>query len=297
MRLWKINCMEDKYPGMWQRWYRDQCVAVGWCSKQGYQLSGPSNGKNEAGWKRARTALQQISRGDKIVVALRGHKVGRIGEVTGKAIADTEWEPLVPRSHDVPDGEMGRRILVRWDMTTGPDDREMVVSLQVDAQFTSGELRPTVSEIRSLTITRLARAMKDPSNWVGLLSHFDYERALSGYIAAYPHRLEDGLLPHPNKRIREYVFQDLSRSDVLLLDRNEVPVVVECKQGQPTIPDVEQLRRYLRRLQDETGQKARGILVHGGARKLRREVRMAANAKPQVEIVQYKVDVEFSRSN
>lgn len=297
MRLWKINCMEDRYPGMWQRWYRHQCVAVGWYSKQGYQLNGPSNGENEAGWKRARTALQQISVGDKIVVALRGHKVGRIGQVTDKAIADTDWEPLVPRSRDVPDGEMGRRILVRWDMTTGPDDREMVVRLPDDAQFTTGELRPTVSEIRSLTIARLARAMNDPSNWVGLLSHFDYERALSGYIAAYPHRLEDGLLPHPNERIRERVFKDLSRSDVLLLDRNEVPVVVECKQGQPTLSDVKQLRHYLSRLQDETGQKARGILVHGGARKLRREVQMAANAKPQVEIVQYKVDVEFSRSN
>ena len=22
MTLWKINCMEDSFPGMWQRWYR-----------------------------------------------------------------------------------------------------------------------------------------------------------------------------------------------------------------------------------------------------------------------------------
>jgi len=21
MTLWKINCMEDRFPGMWQRWY------------------------------------------------------------------------------------------------------------------------------------------------------------------------------------------------------------------------------------------------------------------------------------
>jgi hypothetical protein len=29
MKLWKINCMEDEYPGLWQRWLKHQCVAVG----------------------------------------------------------------------------------------------------------------------------------------------------------------------------------------------------------------------------------------------------------------------------
>jgi hypothetical protein len=41
--------MEDRYPGMWQRWYRHQCVAVGWYSKWGYRLAGKSNGEYEAG--------------------------------------------------------------------------------------------------------------------------------------------------------------------------------------------------------------------------------------------------------
>jgi hypothetical protein len=293
--LWKINCMEDRYPGMWQRWFRHQCVAVGWYSKWGYRLSDPANG--ERGWSRARRLLQQIQVKDHVVVALRGHRVGRLGQVTDKAIDDTDWDPLVPASSDLPDGEMGRRIFVRWNMTTGPDDREMVVALPAGARFTPGELRPTLSEIRSVSLDKLKETMNDPSNWVGLLSHFDYERALSGYIAAYPHRLEDGLLPHPNEKVRERVFRDQSRLDVLLLDRSEVPVIVECKQGQPTIGDLEQLRHYLRRLQDETGQKARGILVHGGARKLRLEVEQAASAEPKIEIVQYKLDVDFARSN
>ena len=30
--LWKIACQEDVYPGMWQRWFKNQCVAVGWAS-------------------------------------------------------------------------------------------------------------------------------------------------------------------------------------------------------------------------------------------------------------------------
>jgi hypothetical protein len=293
-RLWKINCMEYRYPGMWQRWYRLQCVGIGWYSDWGYYLSGPSE---ERGWSRARNALCQIAIGDHIVVALQNNRVGRIGEVTGKAIEDSDWDPLVPPSTGLPDGEMGRRIFVRWDMTVGPDDREMVVYLPEDARFTFGELRPTLQEIHSIALKDLKRAMNDPSNWVGLLTHFDYESALSGYIAAYPHRLEDGLLPHPNERVRERVFRDGSRLDVLLIDRNEVPVIVECKQWQPTVADLKQLRHYLMRLEKETKQKARGILVHGGSRKLHRDIIKTANQNPRIELVQYKLDVEFASCN
>jgi hypothetical protein len=209
--------MESKYPGMWQRWYVHQCVAVGWYSGWGYRLSGDT--EEERGWTVARNILNRIEIGDYIVVALSGHRVARRGEVTGKAVGDNTWNPLVPRDPLLPDGEMGRRILVRWDMLTGPDDREMVVLLPESARFTPGELRPTLSEIRSLNLDDLKNAMNDPSNWVGLWGHFDYELALSGYIAAYPHRLEDGLLPYPNGKIRERVFADGSRLDVILLDR------------------------------------------------------------------------------
>src|SRR6266702_2400544 len=38
MTLWKINCMEPSYPGMWQRWFKHQCVAVGWYSGWGFTL-------------------------------------------------------------------------------------------------------------------------------------------------------------------------------------------------------------------------------------------------------------------
>jgi RecB family endonuclease NucS len=137
--------------------------------------------------------------------------------------------------------------------------------------------------------------MNEPSNWVGL-SEFPYEKALSDYISAYSHLLEDGLLPHPNKKVRERVFRDRSRLDVLLEDRDEIAVIVECKQGQPSVDDVRQLRHYLKRFRREERQDARGILVHGGARKLREEVRRAAREKPVVELVQFSVGVNFFRS-
>lgn len=293
MSLWKVNCMENEFPGMWQRWFRHQCVGIGWGPGSGYRLDGPTKGG--IGWIRTRKLLKSISIGDEILVSLRGHRIARLGQVTGKAIFDSEWDPLVPPSRDLPEGELGRRLLVRWDLTVGPDDRDMVIFLPESARLSSGELRPTISQIRSQTSKRLITSMNDPSNWVGLLTHFDYERALSGYIAAYPHRLEDGLLPHPNERVRERVFGDASRLDVLLTDRNGTPVIVECKQGSPTIEHLKQIRNYMKLLHRETKIRPRGILVHGGSRKLNPEVARAAGKGRVVEIVRYSLDVDFTQ--
>lgn len=277
---------------MWQRWFKHQSVGIGWPPQDGFRLHGPTPGGK--GWAAARSALHSIQPGDTIVVALRGHRVGRLGQVTGLEVADNQWSPLVNKSKDYPHGEMGRRIFVRWDMTVGPDDRDMVVQLPEGARLSLGELRPTLARVNSISTEALVEAMNDPSSWVGLLTHFNYERALSGYIAAYPHRLEDGLLPHPNERVRERIFSDRTRSDVLLEDREGRPVVVECKQGSPTSSNISQLRGYMAHLKKETGVEARGILVHGGSRKLSPSVAAEAQKQPSVEIVQYELTVAFS---
>ena len=292
MTIWKVNCMENDYPGMWQRWFRNQCVAVGWKSSWGYNLRGETDGG--VGWTRARKALERISVGDKVVVQLRNHRLGRVGEVTGKAVEDEDWDPLVPRTVEDPDGEMGRRIFVRWDLTVGPDDRGMVVKVPESMRLSQGELRPTVSEICSRSWDEIIEVMNNPTNWVGLMTKFDSERTLSGYIAAYPHRLEDGLLPHPSQKVRERVFDDATRLDVLLTDRSGTAIIVECKQHSPTTDHVRQLRHYLKQYEREIKQPVRGILVHGGARKLNSSVRAEAEKTPAVELVQYRLDVEFS---
>jgi hypothetical protein len=293
MTLWKINCMEGNYPGMWHRWYRQQCVAVGWHSKWGHKLH--SKSKKDRGWQRTRASLSRMAVEDHVVVALQGHRVGRIGQITAMHIEDNEWEPLVPRSNWSPDGEMGRRIHVRWDLACGPDDRDLIVLLPKDSRFSTGELRPTIAEIKSQTLAELQAAMNDSTNWVALLAHFRYERALSDYIAAYPHRLEDGLVPHPDSKVRERVFLDRKRLDVLLLDRDERPVIVECKQGAPTVEDLKQLRHYMKSLREETGRPdVRGILVHGGSRNLHQKIVEAALKAPPVQIVQYSLKVDFA---
>jgi len=293
--LWNVTCMEDQFPGMWQRWFRHQSVAVGWPPAVGFRLEGKTEGGK--GWSQARNAIKQIEAGDWVVVALQGRRVGRIGQVTAKAIADKEWNPLVPAGPDMPNGEMGRRILVRWDLTCGPDDLDSVVQLPDDFTLKPAERRPVVSRLGSRTLEEFRKVMTDPSNWVGLLGRFGYEKALSDYIALYPHHLEDGLLPHPNKKIREKVFENRSRADVLLIDRNGSPVIVECKQDSPTVAAIEQLRKYIRCLEDETGRTARGILVHGGARNLRPDVRSKAQEQPAVKMVQYRLEVNFAPSS
>lgn len=295
MALWKVNCLEGDFPGMWQRWFKHQSVGIGWPPQDGFRFEGSTPGGR--GWAAARSALHAIQPGDKIIVALKGHRVGRLGQVTSIEADDHQWSPLVNASRDYPNGEMGRRILVRWDMTVGPDDRDMVVKLPEGTRLSSGELRPTIARVSSASVSALVDAMNDSSNWVGLLTHFDYERALSGYIAAYPHRLEDGLLPHPNERVRERIFSDRTRSDVLLEDREGRSVVVECKQGAPTTENIKQLRGYMSHLQKETGVVARGLLVHGGSRKLSPGVMAEARNQPVVEIVQYELAVAFSACN
>lgn len=292
--LWKINCMEQKFPGMWQRWFKHQCVAVGWANAYGYELNGETKGSK--GWSTARNAIKDMEVGDYVVVALRNHRVGRLGEITGKAIEDDQWDPLVSESVDMPHGEMGRRIFVRWELTTGPDNQDLIVQMPENNRFTSGELRATVSRINSISIDHLRSTMDNPKNWISLHRKFGSEKALSDYIANYPNHLEAGLLPHPNKKIRERVFKDGSRTDVLLVDENNIPVIVECKQHAPSVNNIKQLRHYMTRFADETQKKVRGILVHGGAPKISNRVILEAKKEPQIDIVSYSFEVNFKPS-
>ena len=145
-RIWKFYCEEDKHPGMWQRWLKNQCVAVGWAEQWGYHLVGRS--KKSYGWSRVRKCLRQIKIGDLVVVSLQGNRIGRIGEVTSLEI--DKWDYLVPPSNESKesrDGGIGRRILVRWDTNTGPDNRDLVVKLPKDSRLSLGEVRPTIAEL------------------------------------------------------------------------------------------------------------------------------------------------------
>lgn len=292
IKLWKVFCEEHKFPGLWQHWFKEQSVAVGW-SPPKWKLDKNSKNKN---WNTARNALNDMKIGDYIVVALQNNRVGRLGEITNlEGINDNKWKPFVPISILYPLGEKGRRIEVRWELTSGPNNPDLIIQIPKDRKFNS---RGTVNGVKAITIEELRKQMKDSRNWVSLLGKFNYEKALSDYISNYPSRLEEGLLRYPDSKIREHVFVDKTRSDVLLIDSKEVPVVVECKQNAPTSKDIDQLRRYIRLLKTELrkvkrGKVIRGILVHGGAQKISKELIKEAKKKPNVEIISYSLDVNF----
>lgn len=296
MANWKINCMEDKYPGLWHTWFREQIVAVGWPpDEHGLHASTDSRA-----WGDARRHLIQIDPGDKVIVQLKHWRMGRIGTVLTKQIEDDQWNPTVPpQSGDI--GEMGRRVQVRWDLTTGPLTPSFVVELPPEARPNMRIWRPTLSPVPDRTFAAIERATKEENNWVSLIPGFASERALSEYITALPHLLEDGLVPYPSESARELVFPDQTRLDVLLLDRDGNIVIVECKQGAPSLAHVEQLRGYMNNAEKlrtglKTGKKIRGILVHGGARKLSPEVRTESRRAPKIELVQFSVSVGFTAS-
>lgn len=67
MATWKINCMEDEYPGLWHTWFREQMAAVGWPPDE-YKLR---TNTDVRAWSDAHGCLLQIAPGDKIVVELK----------------------------------------------------------------------------------------------------------------------------------------------------------------------------------------------------------------------------------
>lgn len=248
------------------------------------------------GWTRARNALKRIKPGDLILVQLRNHRVARVAEVVRAEIWDNQWKPTVPPTKADPAGGKGRLIEVRWNLNVGPDDTNTVVLLPASSRLPANVLRPTICELDSKTFDYVVKAMKDENNWVGLQRRFISEQSLSDYIAAYPDRLEDGLLPYPNAKVREKVFPDRTRSDILLIDKNETPVVVECKQGEPTPKNVNQLRGYMKNVKTETKKKPRGILVHGGAASLRNDVRRKIAHHSSLKVIHYDLHVRFAPS-
>lgn len=296
MQFWNVFCEEKRYPGLWHNWFARQVVAVGW-PPQWFRMEGDRS--KDRNWIKARNVLLKIRVGDKVVARLPGNRIGRIGEVTGLAIDDVSWEPTVPKTPANPHGENGRCIRVRWDLSYGPLTPDQVIKLPPSARLTKPfQIRSTIGPLEAKTFRRIEDAAKEEANWEGLLPGFSEERAMSDYIASFPQRLESGLRPHPAFKVREIVLDDGRRLDVLLIDSNGVPVVVECKQGVPAVEHIKQLRHYMQKvgsIKRLSASKPRGILVHGGSRKLPEDVQRESQRKPTVELVQYSVAVSFAR--
>lgn len=240
-----------------------------------------------------------MQEGDWIVASLPQHRVGRLGRIFRLAVDDSDWNPIVPPRKDLPHGENGRRILVRWELGTGPSDPSTVVTLPEKARFSAGQARATIRNIPLARLEPIREAMKDERNWGPIIGTFAMETALSDYIALHPEQLEPGLISHAGLNVRELVMPDRGRIDTLLQDRAGTPVIVECKQHAPSKADVDQLLRYRKLFKSNPdwcpNGKVRSILVHGGASRVPLGLAEYARSR-DVELVYHQLRVNFTTS-
>jgi hypothetical protein len=236
--------------------------------------------------------------GDQVVVQLANHRVGRIGEIVEKRIRDDQWNPTVSEKQVPKYGEHGRRVLLRWDLSLGPKNPEEIVTLPEEAQIPLTYAIKAIAELPTSQFKAIVRAMRARSNWVSMFSYFKKERALSDYVAEFPHSVVDGLEPFPEAgKITEKVLVDGTRMDVLLIDETGNPVVVECKRDGVTVGSIDQLARYIHHVKKLTGKRdVRGVLVHGGARTLGRRVRAKLAGKRHIRVFQYSLRLDFNES-
>lgn len=301
-QFWRVHCHIGHHPGQWQFWYREQCCAVGWPPSEwnGRRHEGWSIAEPERGDRDFSTTMRHLRRmevGDWIVATLPGNRVGRLGQITGLAVEDGDWDPIVKPMTSGGFGDNGRRILVRWELATGPRDASKVVLLPPGARFNGGQIRGTVRSIPLEKLAVIREAMNDEANWVSLDAAFNLETALSAYIAVHPHRLEDGMVSHPSLDATELTFGDKRRADVILQDRKERPVIVECKQGAPSFDALDQVEHYRSTFVKQWPNYAmpRAIVVHGGSRRVTHEVAEAARARG-IELVYFELQVNFAGS-
>lgn len=302
LNFWRIHCHIGHHPGQWQFWFKQQCCAVGWPppSWEGVALPDGNGWKfdsegGEHDWVTTRGALKRMRPNDWVVVTLPGLRVGRLGRIVEMAVSDVHWNPIVPPSKGHPLGDMGRRILVRWDLSAGPDDPSKVVLLPPEARFNSGEARGTIRSIPVSKLEPIRNAMRDSANWVSLSGAFNLEKALSDYISVHPQRLEAGMISHPFLQARELTFSDGKRADVILQDGDGKVVIAECKQNGPVPADLEQVVHYreqLRKEHPELGDDVRALLVHGGANRVLPKIAEEAR-RLTVELVYFEVQVNF----
>lgn len=291
---WKIICTEDDYPGLWNTWLTERVVAVGWAGLWGYKLE---DGKKDHTWSRVRACLMRMRPMDRIVVQLPDNRVGRIGRVVSTSgVQDDSWVPTVPRVDGARtllerDGEMGRRIQVRWE-AIGPRNPDVVTELPLSAQLSVPVRRASVARLQPEWFRRIVAAMRQRDNWIRVVPQFRHESSLSDYIAVNPTRLGAGLRPFPAKSVREHVFHNQKRADVLLLDRHGTLVVVECKQGPAELEHLRQLSGYMKRARELRHGKVRGILVHGGPPRTKEDVRKAA-LRLGIATVQHSLVIDF----
>jgi hypothetical protein len=151
---WAVVCDESHAPGLWEIWFKERCVAIGW-SPSKHHLVGPTH---DSSWKKARSRARKIKHGDIVIPYLKDYRFGVPGKVLRVAIRDDEWNPTSR------EGEYGRRIAVKWMRGQFPPFHKIAV-VPVNLRTGGGEVQQTVERVKSKRVARFMQIIENERNW------------------------------------------------------------------------------------------------------------------------------------
>lgn len=294
---WIVICPEPyvRGGGLWARWYREGCVAVGWYPPD-WSFEGQGENTDDNGWVFARNRLRELRAGDKVIPFLLKWRIGPVGTVTDVRVSDAEWNPTVEKGTQVfgnIESELGRRILVTWDRIDMPPDGRC--ALVPPDQRPPGPLsKHTIEHLPAETYHKLCSVLSNRSNWIDVAPAVTsggpftvaepqpkteteieaappsrpaaelafLERDLQKFLSRNLGIIEKGLAPDPAYQLEEYT-SDVGRMDFLCKDAKDNWVVIELKADWAGDDAVGQILGYMSWVRDNlpNGSTVRGIIV------------------------------------
>jgi hypothetical protein len=284
---WIVICPEPLVRGgVWMRWYRESCVAVGWYPPT---WSFEGQGDNTEGWAYARNRLKEIRVGDKVIPFLLKWRIGPVGTVREIKVKDTDWNPTVGKGDYAGSEEwgLGRRILVTWEQAGMPPNG-MIATVPADQR--SGGRQPlarhTIEQLSVEQFKSLCSVLSAKENWdditIGPGSSVNdgssetevpppppspaalslLERDLQKFLSRNLDVIEKGLKPDPEYQLEEYSI-DVGRIDLLCKDSRGNWVIIELKADWAGDDAVGQILGYMSWAREHlpNGATVRGIIV------------------------------------
>ena len=302
-RHWIVICPERQTKGgLWRRWYREKCVAIGW-PPSSYHPDGPTD---SAGWRWARECLRKMQPGDTVIPYLQQWRVGPVGVIRTVHLADDEWKPTVSQgtytlNPDEP--ELGRRIEVEWQ-TQGMPSGGQGALIPPERRLRRPDAIYTVEELKPERHAQLVALLGDSANWVAVgdddspipdpvpsegeapqlkILEETLQKALGRNLAL----IEAGLVVHAEYPLQEFMT-DVGRIDLLCVDKDKRLVVIELKAGLADDRAVGQIARYMGWVKQNLpeGPRSRGVLICLDATP---GARAALHVIPNLQIMRYQL--------
>jgi len=151
-----------------------------------------------------------------------------------------------------------------------------------------GWYRAKVAEADVETAIQFAIAQSDPE--------FAYECVLHDYCARHLGEIEDGLTLYQKGRVSGLEVSVGGRFiDILAVDAAKNLVIIETKRSQAKRQTIDQLLGYMgwvRQHIAKPNQRVRGIII---ARQIAKDLQLAVSATSDVEVLEYRFSITFSR--